>query len=92
MARRRGSGALAEAQVAGPGGTWRDGPWYMSAQNIIWEIERPDSERQSTFFVVIDGGNVRIVVAPMPGGKELKPAGRPLTRLGLPEWRGPYPA
>jgi hypothetical protein len=43
----------------------------MSLRNIIREIERPDSERQWDFFVVIDCTNVRTAVAPTRGRKEL---------------------
>jgi hypothetical protein len=77
--------------IEGLGGTWRDRPWHMSLRNIIREIERPDSERQWDFFVVIDCTNVQTTVAPTRGRKELVATGRPLTDLALPEWRPRQP-
>jgi hypothetical protein len=53
--------------IEGLGGTWRDRPWHMSLRNIIREIERPDSERQWDFFVVIDCTNVQTTAAPTRG-------------------------
>jgi hypothetical protein len=73
--------------IEGLGGTWRDGPWYMSERNAIWEVERPDGERQWNFFVVIDGKNTPITVVSLDGRKYLGAAGRPLALLGLREWR-----
>lgn len=73
--------------IEGLGGTWRDGPWYMSERNVIWEVERPDGERQWNFFVVIDGKNTPITVVSLDGRKYLGAAGRPLALLGLREWR-----
>ena len=64
-------GTVSPSDIGGLGGTWRDRPWYMSLRNIIREIERPDSERQWDFFVVIDCTNVRTAVAPTRGRKEL---------------------
>jgi hypothetical protein len=71
--------------IVGLGGTW------LSAHNIIEEIDQPDGERQWDFFVVFKRANALVVVAPMPGGRELMAAGRPLTHLGLKECEGPIP-
>jgi hypothetical protein len=73
------------------GGAWRNRPWNMSVLNVIWEIERQDSNRQWDFFVVIDRANVRITVAKLDGRKHLMAAGKPLTHLGLQEWLGLTP-
>jgi hypothetical protein len=73
------------------GGAWRNRPWNMSALNVIWEIERPDNNRQWDFFVVIDRANVRITVAKVDGRKHLMAAGKPLTHLGLPQWQEGQP-
>jgi hypothetical protein len=69
--------------VEGLGGTWRDKPWYMSEPNLIWEIERPDSERQWDFFVVIDGERHDLAV---DRGRLTVP-GKPIGLFGLPEWQ-----
>jgi hypothetical protein len=63
----------------------------MSALNVIWEIERPDSERQWDFFVVINRTNVRIAIATIGGRKHLMTAGKPLTHLALSEWQSEQP-
>ncbi len=81
-----------EPGIEGLGGTWRDRPWYMSERNVIWEIGRPDGERQWDFFVVIDGANVPIAVTATGGHKHLVAAGKPVTHLGLQEWLGSVPA
>jgi hypothetical protein len=75
-----------QSGMEGLGGTWRDRPWYMSERNVIWEIGRPDGERQWDFFVVIDGVNVLIAVTAIGGRSCLVAAGKPLTLLGLREW------
>jgi hypothetical protein len=55
------------------GGTWRDRPWSMSAENMVREIERPEGERQWDFFVVvtIDGGQVPVITETWNGRKVL---------------------
>jgi hypothetical protein len=73
-----------QSGIGGLGGTWRDRPWYMSEPNFIREIERPDNERQSNFFVVIEGKNVPIAIASIDGHKHLTAAGRSVLLLGLP--------
>jgi hypothetical protein len=41
---------LIDRRADGIVGTWHDRPRYMSAHNIIEEIDQPDSERQWGFF------------------------------------------
>jgi hypothetical protein len=77
--------------IEGLGGTWRDRPWYLSLGSLIWEIERPDRERQRDFFVTVDGRQVPIVVVSNDGRKHLMAAGRPFALLELPEWRPEQP-
>ena len=77
--------------IEGLGGTWRERPWYMSARNVIWEIERPDSERQWDFFVVIGRESVPITAVSTGGRKTLGAAGNAHVLLALPEWRPEQP-
>jgi hypothetical protein len=78
--------------IEGLGSTWRDAPSYMSERCLIWEIGRPDSERQWDCFVAIDGENLPLVVDTAEGHKRLTVAGKPFALGGLPEWRGRIPA
>jgi hypothetical protein len=77
-------GHVNQSGIGGLGGTWRDRPWYMSEPNLIWEIERPDNERQWDFFVVIEGRNVPIAIASIDGHRHFTAAGRSVLLLGLP--------
>jgi hypothetical protein len=84
---RKRRDASGHEAIEGLGGVWLDRPWSMSAQNVIWEIGRPDGERQWDFFVVIDRANVRITVAKIGGRKHLMAAGEPVALLNLPGWQ-----
>jgi hypothetical protein len=59
-------------------------PGTWSEPNLIWEIERPDNERQWDFFVVIEGKNVPIAIASIDGHRHFTAAGRSVLLLGLP--------
>ena len=58
---RVGARPTAES-IEGLGGMWRARPWYVSVQNVIWEIGRTDDARQWDFYVWVGDRRVPIVV------------------------------
>jgi hypothetical protein len=72
--------------VEGLGGTWRDRAWYMSEENLIWEIERPDDRRQWDFYVRAVDRQLPVIVSSENDGKYLTAAGEPFALVKLPEW------
>jgi hypothetical protein len=72
--------------IEGLGGIWLDRPWYMSEQDLIREIRRPDDRRQWDFFIAIDGESVPITIASTPAREYLTATGKPFALLNLPEW------
>jgi hypothetical protein len=78
--------AVNRSGVAGLGGMWRDRPWYLSEESLIWWIERPDKSRQWDFYVQVGHTQLSVVVSSGNEGKYLAAAGEPFMLLKLPEW------
>jgi hypothetical protein len=59
---------------------WRDRPWYLSEQNLIWEIERPDDKRHWDFYVQAGDRQLPVIISSAGGSKYLmtEPALRPV--------------
>jgi hypothetical protein len=78
--------AVNRSGVEGLGGTWRDRPWYLSEDSVIWEIKRPDDRRQWDFYVQDADKRLPVIVVSDGGQKYLATAGEPLALLKLPQW------
>ncbi len=85
--KRRMGWSAAREQIEGLGGMWRDRPWYMSAENLIREIERPNGERQWDFYVQVGDRQLPIVVSSAGKRMYLAVDNEPDALLKLPEWR-----
>lgn len=76
-----------QSGVEGLGGIWRDRPWYMPERSVIAEVQLPADQRQWYFFVIIDGKTVPLTIASVNGRKYIMAGSKPMTILGLAEWR-----
>ena len=79
-------GTLDRFGITGLGGMWRDRPWYLSVESIIWWIEQPDDRRQWDFYVQACDKQLPIIVSSGSDGKCVTIADELHVLFALPEW------
>ncbi len=85
---KRGDHYNPHERIQGLGGISGDKRWWMSEEDIIAELEKPDAIRRWNFYVSVNGKGVWVIVASHNGRKYLKTEAdgyAPNNLLNLPE-------
>jgi hypothetical protein len=70
--KKRGDHYDPHERIEGPGGVHSDKRWYLPEEDIITELEKPDSTRRWNFFTSVKGHSVWVIVAVHDNRKYLK--------------------
>jgi hypothetical protein len=86
--KKRGAHLNPHERIEGLGGMHADKRWYLPEDEIITELEKPDSTRQWNFYTSVNGKSAWVIVASHGGRKYLKTTAdgyEPNNLLSLPE-------
>lgn len=70
--KKRGGHHNPHERIEGLGGVHGGKQWYMSENDIIAELEKPDSTRRFNFYTSVSGKSVWVIIANHNGRKYLK--------------------